>query len=253
MKTSEHLQIGTRYSRNKLKELFNINSASINNGIFKPQNHKSIWLFVTETKSSDRIQYHDFLDGDVLSFDGQTLGRTDSLITNHQSAGNEIILFYRKKKDEFPDYSFKYEGLFNYSSHSGVQPTHFVLTREKPIEDLIDKDLDIFQSEEERFEGEKKERLSNYYERNPNLRADAVKIHGTICSVCGFNFKEIYGEIGEGYIEVHHLIPISSLSVRRKVDPKTEMAVLCSNCHRMIHRDPKNLLSPELLRKMMNR
>lgn len=209
----------TRYSRNKLSELFNINSASINNGIFKPQNHESIWLFVTETKSSDRTQYNDLLEGDTLSFDGQTLGRTDYLITNHVSAGNEIILFYRMKKDEFPDYSFKYEGPFKYSSHSGTQPTHFTLTRENQIEELIEQDLEFFQSEEERFEGEKKERLSNYYERNPKIRADEIKVHGTTCSVCGFNFKERYGELGEGYIEVHHLIPISSLSEKRKVDP----------------------------------
>ena len=59
------------------------------------------------------------------------------------------------------------------------------------------------------------------------------------------DFADHYGDIGEGYIEVHHLRPIASLEegVAVKYDVAEDFAVLCSNCHRMIHRyfDPSDL------------
>jgi len=56
-----------------------------------------------------------------------------------------------------------------------------------------------------------------------------------LCDVCGFDFVAKYGKIGEGFIEAHHTIPISELPEhgRTKVE---EIALVCSNCHRMLHR-----------------
>lgn len=56
------------------------------------------------------------------------------------------------------------------------------------------------------------------------------------CEACNFNFEETYGELGKGYIECHHLIPLSNFQVR-KVTKLEDLALLCSNCHRMIHKD----------------
>lgn len=78
----------------------------------------------------------------------------------------------------------------------------------------IEADLDSLSLEEERFEGTKKSHLSNYFERNSKLRADAVRIHGITCMACGFDFSEVYGHRGEGYIEVHHALPVSELGCR---------------------------------------
>jgi hypothetical protein len=54
------------------------------------------------------------------------------------------------------------------------------------------------------------------------------------CWVCGFDFQETYGKIGEGFIEAHHTIPVSSLD-DKEVSIK-DFAAVCSNCHRMIHK-----------------
>lgn len=56
------------------------------------------------------------------------------------------------------------------------------------------------------------------------------------CEACDFDFEKIYGEMGKGYIECHHLIPLSNYQVNKetKLD---DLALLCSNCHRMIHKD----------------
>lgn len=74
-------------------------------------------------------------------------------------------------------------------------------------------------------------------DRNQKLAKDAKKIHGTTCAVCGFNYEEKYGSIGEGYIEAHHLTPFAELDDRpTKLNPDTDFAVLCANCHRMVHK-----------------
>lgn len=129
VRTSDSLVVGQVYTRNDLKELFNITDATINTGIFQPKNHRSIWLFITEDKTTDRTQYHDLLEKNSLTMQGQTSGRKDELIISHRESGLEIILFYRKRKYEFDKAGFRYEGNFSYESHYGEKPTTFLLNR----------------------------------------------------------------------------------------------------------------------------
>lgn len=58
------------------------------------------------------------------------------------------------------------------------------------------------------------------------------------CEVCSFDFARVYGAWGERFCEVHHKIPIAAAdaSIFTRLE---DLAVLCSNCHRVIHRvDP---------------
>lgn len=100
-------------------------------------------------------------------------------------------------------------------------------------------------------EGFKERRYVNHYERDPRRRAQAVKIHGTKCMACGFDFSRIYGPRGEDYIEVHHLKPVSEVEAGTRVSPKNDMAVVCSSCHRMIHRRKDDILTIEQLRSIL--
>ncbi len=90
--------------------------------------------------------------------------------------------------------------------------------------------------EEDGIEGAKQMRLVAHFERIPRLRVAAIALHGTRCKACGFDFEATYGEHGVNYIEVHHLVPLASLPDPTSIDPKIDLTVLCSNCHRMIHR-----------------
>lgn len=101
------------------------------------------------------------------------------------------------------------------------------------------------------FEGGKKFAYRSFFERNPQLRKAAIKHHGTTCKVCGYNFETFFGEYGKNFIEVHHLKPINSLKDPTSINPITEMTVLCANCHRMIHKNQKNILSIEQLRQLL--
>ncbi|HOO97560.1 MAG TPA: HNH endonuclease [Caldisericia bacterium] len=89
------------------------------------------------------------------------------------------------------------------------------------------------------------------YERSKILREKAIAIHGLTCQVCGFNFEKKYGEIGANYIEVHHIEPISKVG-ERITDPEGDMVVVCSNCHRMIHRHKVDSYSVKEIKKMID-
>lgn len=55
------------------------------------------------------------------------------------------------------------------------------------------------------------------------------------CQICGFSFGRMYGELGVGYIEAHHTIPLSELDEATKTK-KEDIIFVCANCHRMLHR-----------------
>ncbi|WP_282026123.1 HNH endonuclease [Limimaricola cinnabarinus] len=93
----------------------------------------------------------------------------------------------------------------------------------------------VARSPEARTEGGEKVYLSVRRERDPKLRDDAVALHGLDCMACGFNFGRMYGAFGEGFIEVHHVVPLAEAG-KSLTDPVTDLNVLCANCHRMAHR-----------------
>jgi 5-methylcytosine-specific restriction protein A len=88
-------------------------------------------------------------------------------------------------------------------------------------------------------EGAKTRVEVNRYERNPVNRAACISRHGAVCAACGFDFGTTYGPLGEGYIEVHHVIPVSRMGSEYSIDPVRDLIPLCANCHRIVHRqDP---------------
>jgi predicted HNH restriction endonuclease len=89
-------------------------------------------------------------------------------------------------------------------------------------------------------EGKEIYRLHKSKERNKELirLAKERQIQNDaklFCQVCGFSFLETYGEIGEGFIEAHHIFPISDLKEETATRIE-DLALVCSNCHRMLHR-----------------
>lgn len=86
----------------------------------------------------------------------------------------------------------------------------------------------------------------NAYERDPKARQKCISHYGTSCFVCGFNFGKIFGELGEGFIHVHHLKPLSQIGTEYEVDPVKDLRPVCPNCHAMIHRKSPPLSIDEI-------
>ena len=103
-------------------------------------------------------------------------------------------------------------------------------------------------------EGGERFRLHRTLERNPTIAKKAKEKRlgetGKLqCDVCSFDFADAYGELGEGFIEAHHTIPVATR--RGRMETKlSDMALVCSNCHRMLHRG-KRLLSAQELRQIV--
>lgn len=77
--------------------------------------------------------------------------------------------------------------------------------------------------------------LATRYERRKLNRDACIRIHGTVCAGCGFSFGDFYGDLAEGYIEIHHIEPLA-FSGEVMIDPATDLVPLCSNCHSVVHR-----------------
>lgn len=91
----------------------------------------------------------------------------------------------------------------------------------------------------------------NRYERSPVNRAACLAHYGARCFACQFDFRSVYGELGEGFAEVHHRVPVSQMGGAYRIDPVRDLVPLCSNCHAMVHRtDPP--MEPEALRQLVH-
>jgi 5-methylcytosine-specific restriction protein A len=93
-------------------------------------------------------------------------------------------------------------------------------------------------------------------ERNRKLvdskKKSVVKAGGSLaCEVCGFNFKAEYGDRGDGFIECHHTKPLETLEPGSKTHVR-DLALVCSNCHRVIHRR-RPWLTVEEMRTLIQR
>ena len=113
-------------------------------------------------------------------------------------------------------------------------------------------DYDEFENDEGYFEGTLKKVYVNHYERDREARNKCIEAHGCKCSVCGMDFEKMYGELGQGFIHVHHIVPISKIGKEYKIDPVKDLVPVCPNCHAMLHRGKdENVLAIDELKKII--
>ena len=86
----------------------------------------------------------------------------------------------------------------------------------------------------------------NRYERDPRLRSECLKAYGAICRICDFNFESTYGDLGAGYIHIHHIKPLAEADGKHLVDPILDMIPVYPNCHAMLHGRTPALMPDEL-------
>lgn len=89
------------------------------------------------------------------------------------------------------------------------------------------------------------------YERSSAARLACISHYGCSCAVCGFDFEQSYGQIGQGFIHVHHLKSLSGLEEAYVVDPVRDLRPICPNCHAMIHRSNPAMTIEELKGQMV--
>ncbi|RJX29540.1 MAG: hypothetical protein C4531_10370 [Desulfurivibrio sp.] len=101
-------------------------------------------------------------------------------------------------------------------------------------------------------EGGTQEIVLELQKRDPKLKSLAIEKYGLSCQVCEFDFEKVYGEFGKGYIEMHHLVPLG-VSKEERINTVDDVAVVCSNCHRVLHRNGKEPIPIEQLKAAVNK
>ncbi|WP_413721944.1 HNH endonuclease [Sodalis sp. RH24] len=173
-----------------------------------------------------------FVGDDLLWY-----GKTDSHINQpsiksmRDGIGNNFI-FYRTD-DRSP---FTFAGTAKAIQVRDIRPVEilwgFLQSGEQRVEVLAQEEVEP----EKFYEGATKTISVNIYERNPQARRLCIDKHGVSCAVCGFNFAKVYGEIGKGFIHVHHLKPLAGIGAEYQLDPVEDLRPVCPNCHAMLHR-----------------
>lgn len=103
-------------------------------------------------------------------------------------------------------------------------------------------------------EGGRVLRLHRTIERSTALRQRAqrywqAQMRGRLhCSACGFDFAAAYGAAGDGFIEMHHLRPLGTI-VNPALCSADELIPLCSNCHRIVHRNHREFMTLDELQR----
>lgn len=96
--TFDWLRIGLEYERPQLAERWGYASHhAISRGVVTPAGSRYIVLFVTKEKQESLTQYRDYIEGDVLHWEGEEKHRSDDRIVHAQEKGEEIRLFYRER------------------------------------------------------------------------------------------------------------------------------------------------------------
>lgn len=135
--------------------------------------------------------------------------------------GDQIIIRKKKKKDKGVYYEIDL-----------IMPHELLDIDEKHVY------FDAFTPEEENKlpEGSKLRIVVNRYERSKKAREKCIEHWKLSCSVCKMEFENVYGELGKGFIHVHHKVPLSEIGKKYKIDPIKDLVPVCPNCHAMLHK-----------------
>ncbi|MDO3562709.1 HNH endonuclease [Ralstonia pseudosolanacearum] len=196
------LRIGVVYTRDELRRLLGTRDATINTGVFRPKGFNSILLFVTEAKTRDRTQYVDKLEGDVLRWQGQSMGRTDTMVIEHQQRGLELLVFYRSKKYQYSGAGFRYEGPFNYVTHKGELPANFFLRRTNvELEEAVSEAESAKAFDPNSVEDARKKTLAAIVRRQgqPAFRRALLRAYRNRCAMTGCDIVDV--------LEAAHIVP----------------------------------------------
>jgi len=177
---------------------------------------------------------------------------TSSPLSNTQKAG------IRKCIEDNSSDSKNFKGKDLFYSVYGIGKGAWGLREYQASQDDTELSQIKYKEDFSAFEGRKQAKEHIQRERSARLvrlaKTNFAHLHNgdLYCEICAFNFKEIYGEAGAGFIEAHHLKPISEMEEGEQTNIKDIMLV-CSNCHRMLHRHKSWLKSPLALKKMFQR
>ncbi len=209
-----------------------------------PNNHRDAMLLITHPGGAQHIDYQDYWDGEDLIYTGSGMNGDQELSNkNLKLANNELtnLLFERAGK-----YQLKFLGEVYSERHWWAEGPDKAGHIRKVIRFRLR--FTNQQSGHGQYmtveEGKLRLVLHKQRERDPKVVVSAKRYwlsqdSNLSCAVCNFSFVTTYGEVGKGFIEAHHRVPLASLKHDQLALTTVEdLAPVCANCHRMLHKHP---------------
>jgi 5-methylcytosine-specific restriction protein A len=229
-------KVGFPYTRKEIFSTIGIGDPGGGNWYTGYTAFKNDWFLFCGVGTAGRTghDYHNHFHGDELVWFGKTKTRiTQPSIQSLLKPLGNVYIFYRESDRE----PFTFAGL-GYPKETKDSSPVMVVWGFRPNGQVQPEILPQEVSNEETvFEGAKKLVTVNIYERDPNARRKCIAHWGLKCLVCGFDFSSAYGDIGQGFIHVHHLKPLSEIGGQYSLDPIKDLRPVCPNCHAMLHRE----------------
>ncbi len=165
--------------------------------------------------------------------------------------------FYDSKAIVGAAYRHQYGTALKPSDFSGGKATVVRILHDldfKVVDRTLDKQSVAFPEESsgQVWEGASQLITATAYERNRKAREACIKEYGSVCKICGFDFGIEFGPDFEGFIHVHHLVPLSKITKQYKVNPKKDLIPVCPNCHAALHYGGKDR-TPDQVRNLRNK
>lgn len=239
--------VGSTYTRKDVFDILGLDPHPTGGAWFTGYTqHGPDWFIFCSIETSGRTghNYGNHFAGDRLAWSGRTKSRLNQpAIQRLLSPEGHVYVFYRER-DRDP---FTFAGLARAIEWSDGPPVRVLWELSSPDSTTMPTTLaEEVGTTETVLEGAVRSVLVNVYERDPSARHKCIQHWGTRCVVCSFDFSERYGELGSGFIHVHHLRPLGEVGEQYELDPVADLRPVCPNCHAMLHRRTPALTISEL-------
>jgi hypothetical protein len=194
------------------------------------------YFFNTKKFSKDKIKMNDVI---YFSYDRYIIAKAIFMGEIETLPDRKFIYGHKLENIEIINSDLE----LNFKKFKVMYSMKYIDTDEwqKEIDRVINQELieiypdDIEDEDEDLFEGAKKQITVNAYERSSQARKECIEYYGYKCQVCNFDFEKNFGDIGKGFIHVHHIVDISTIGKNYKIDPIKDLRPVCPNCHAMLH------------------
>ncbi|MCA9277243.1 MAG: hypothetical protein KDA29_14570 [Phycisphaerales bacterium] len=198
-------------------------------------------IFANLGASRTGHDYHNRFVDDGLEWFGKTRSSPSDRPIAAMTSGATVHLFTRDA-DRDP---WMYAGtVVPARPPSGSNPVKVVWRVVADSDDsIVPSAGELLPDESEFVEGAMRQVLVDQYERNPAARRACIAHWGARCYCCDLSLCELYGEVANGFIHVHHVRKISTRGQAYKVDPVRDLRPLCPNCHAIVplHEPPTDV------------
>jgi hypothetical protein len=180
----ESLHVGREYDRPYLAALWGYQSfQAISKGVVTPSGTNIIVLFVTRSKQVALQQYNDFIDGDLLFWEGEDKHGSDQRIINAKNRKDEIYLFYRETHHT-PFVFFGRIHLTDYQQNEST-PSEFIfqISSLPMVPDAVE-DINLHANELAGIAETERRALIKSRIGQGNFRKDLIRLWGS-CSLTG--------------------------------------------------------------------